>query len=235
MSPVGKKRVLVIEDEDAVSRFLLRTLEAHAYQVRVEASGKLGIQAAIEFRPEVVILDLGLPDLDGQEVLLKLREWLKAPIIVLTARESDEEKVRALDQGADDYLTKPFSMAELLARMRVALRHAESLGQSKETVYRNGDLELDLVSHTVRVGGRRVHLTATEYEILKCLVRNSGKVVTHRALLKEIWGPNSVEHTQYLRVYVGQLRKKLKANAGDPELILTEPGIGYRLTEAPAP
>lgn len=226
-----KKRVLVIEDEDSVSRLLMRTLEAHPYQVRIEATGESGIQAAIEFRPEVVILDLGLPDLDGQEVLLKLREWLKAPIIVLTARESDEEKVRALDQGADDYLMKPFSVAELLARMRVALRHFESLGQSQMTLYRNGKLECDLSGHSVRVAGKRVHLTATEYEILKCLIRNSGKVVTHRVLLKEIWGPNSVEHTQYLRVYVGQLRKKLKSTPGDREIILTEPGIGYRLIE----
>lgn len=224
----SKKRVLIIEDEESVSRFLLNTLESHHYAVRMENTGQGGIQAAIEFRPELVILDLGLPDLDGQSVLLKLREWLKAPIIILTARESDEDKVKALDQGADDYLTKPFSVPELLARIRVALRHFESAGTA--TLYRNGSLECDLDGHTVKVDGELVRLTSTEYDILRVLIKNAGKVVTHRALLKEIWGPNSVEHTQYLRVYVGQLRKKLSSKKHDHDLILTEPGIGYRLS-----
>ncbi len=217
-------RILVIEDEESVSRFLVGTLEANGYQVRAEHTGQKGIQAAIEFRPDLVILDLGLPDIDGQVVLLKLREWLKAPIVILTARESDEDKVRALDQGADDYLTKPFSVAELLARIRVGLRHFESAGKS--AIYRNGSLECDLEGHTVKLDGQLVRLTSTEYDILRLLIKNSGKVVTHRALLKEIWGPNAVEHTQYLRVYVGQLRKKLSGN-----LIVTEPGIGYRLMD----
>lgn len=224
-----KKRILIIEDEESVARFLLSSLESHHYQTRWEASGKAGIQAAIEFRPELVILDLGLPDQDGHQVLLKLREWMKAPVIILTARESDDDKVKALDQGADDYLTKPFSVAELLARIRVGLRHSESL--ANENVYRNRDLECDLSGHTVKMEGKLVRLTATEYDILKVLVKNAGKVVTHRMLLKEIWGPNSVEHTQYLRVYVGQLRKKLKSDLHPEGLILTEPGIGYRLSE----
>lgn len=223
------KRALVIEDEDSVSRFLTNALEANQFQVRVESTGKAGIQAAIEFRPDVVILDLGLPDQDGHMVLLKLREWLKAPIIILTARESDEDKVKALDQGADDYLTKPFSVAELLARIRVALRHFLSTGSA--AVYRNAGLEFDLAARAVKIDGRLVHLTVTEYDILRVLVKNEGKVVTHRALLNEIWGPNSVEHTQYLRVYVGQLRKKLKSSEGRSPLIITEPGVGYRLSE----
>lgn len=224
-----KKRILVIEDEESVSKFLIHCLESNHFSVRTESNGNKGIQAAIEFRPELTILDLGLPDLDGQQVLTKLRDWIKSPIIILTARESDEDKVRALDHGADDYLTKPFSVAELLARIRVALRHSESVGQT--SLYKNASLVCDLSGHIVKVDENLVHLTATEYEILRVLILNAGKVVTHRTLLKEIWGPHSVEHTQYLRVYVGQLRKKLQSKTGDPSLIITEPGIGYRLSE----
>ncbi len=223
------RRILVIEDEESVARFLVSSLEENHYSVRTEISGAKGVQAAIEYRPDLVILDLGLPDIDGQTVLLKLREWMKVPIIILTARESDADKVLALDQGADDYLTKPFSVAELLARIRVGLRHFESVDQS--TIYRNGRLECDFKGHTVMVAGTLVRLTSTEYDILRVLVKNAGKVVTHRALLKEIWGPNSVEHTQYLRVYVGQLRKKLRAEDFTAGLIVTEPGIGYRLMQ----
>lgn len=230
MDPL-KRRILIIEDEEAVSRLLVATLEAQRYQVRVENTGRQGLQAAIEFRPDLVILDLGLPDLDGIQVLVKLREWFKNSILILTARESDDEKVSALDGGADDYLTKPFSVAELLARIRVGLRHAETLSQG--TIYKNGSLECDLEGHTVKVDGSPVRLTATEYDILKVLIKNAGKVVTHRALLKEIWGPNSVEHTQYLRVYVGQLRKKLKSKIHPDDLIVTEPGVGYRLIDLP--
>lgn len=223
------KRILIIEDEDSVSRLLKATLEANQFDTRIERTGKAAIQAAIEYRPTLTILDLGLPDTDGQNVLLKLREWLKSPILILTARESDEDKVKALDQGADDYLTKPFSTAELLARIRVALRHYESVDQMP--VYQNGALYCDLAGHQVKVDNVLVHLTATEFDILRVLIAHAGKVVTHRTLLKEIWGPNSVEHTQYLRVYVGQLRKKLQENANSPSLIVTEPGIGYRLVE----
>lgn len=224
-----KKRVLLIEDEESVSRFLTSSLVTHGFQVRVEANGKSGIQAAIEFRPEVVILDLGLPDIDGHDVLLKLREWLKAPVIVLTARGNDEDKVKALDQGADDYLMKPFSVAELFARIRVVLRRFESVDHSN--IYKNGPLECDLDGHIVKVDGKQVHLTSTEFDILRILIKNAGKVVTHRALLKDIWGPNSVEHTQYLRVYVGQLRKKLKSQQQERDLIVTDLGVGYRLVE----
>jgi len=233
MNPI-RKRILIIEDEESVARFLSSTLEAHQFQVRKEANARAGIQAAIEYRPELIILDLGLPDLDGQNVLTQLREWIRCPIIILTARESDEDKVLALDHGADDYLTKPFSVAELLARIRVALRHSESLDKSSDqsSIYRNGPLECDLAGHTVKVNGKLIALTATEFDILRVFIQNAGKVVTHRTLLKNIWGPNSVEHTQYLRVYVGQLRKKLKTSPESPSLIITEPGVGYRFSDS---
>lgn len=234
MSRAGSpaRRVLVVEDEPTVARLLVRELESSDCQVRTAVDGASAVQAAIEFRPELVLLDLGLPDLDGLEVLLKLRGWLTCPIIVLTARDSDADKVRALDQGADDYLTKPFSVAELLARVRVAFRHARSAEVPQGCVYRRGACSVDLEARIVRVDDQPVHLTATEYDILRCLIRHAGRVVTHRALLNEIWGPNSVEHTQYLRVYIGQLRKKLYSSTDTSELIATEPGVGYRLAEA---
>ncbi|RYZ63596.1 MAG: response regulator transcription factor [Proteobacteria bacterium] len=222
-----RRRVLVIEDERPVARFLKASLESADYDVRTEENGARGIQVAIEFRPDLLILDLGLPDLDGIEVLTRLRQWMTAPILILTARETDDDKVRALDLGADDYLTKPFSLAELQARMRVALRHCERGGNHSQ-IYKNGSLICDLEGHVVQVNGHTLKLTATEYDILKILIRLNGRVVTHRALLKEIWGPNSVEHTQYLRVYVGQLRKKLRAHDPDQDFIQTDPGVGYR-------
>jgi two-component system KDP operon response regulator KdpE len=227
MNKPVKKRVLIVEDEISVCRFLRATLEAHQYEIREESSGAKGIQAAIEFRPDIVILDLGLPDMQGQDVLQKIRSWSSVPVLILTAVDADEAKVKALDAGADDYLTKPFSVPELLARIRVALRHSGSADTS--SIFVLGPLSVDLSGHVVKVLGETVRLTATEHDILKVLVRNAGKVVTHRTLLKEIWGPNSVEHTQYLRVYVGQLRKKLHLSEAVPEIILTEPGIGYRL------
>lgn len=219
------QRVLIIEDDPGVSRFLASSLEGGGYQVRVEGTGQGGLQAAIEFRPELIVLDLGLPDLDGQTVLHRLREWCQAPILILTARESDADKVAALDHGADDYLTKPFSVDELQARVRVAFRHAAALAPADE--YVRGPFTCRLADRSVRVDGRAIALTATEFDILRVLIKHAGKVVTHRMLLKEIWGPNSVEHVQYLRVYVGQLRKKLKPADGTP-LIATEAGVGYR-------
>jgi two-component system KDP operon response regulator KdpE len=220
------RRVLIIDDEPSVCTFLRVSLMAADYEVREEHTGRAGIQAAIDLRPEIIILDLGLPDLSGQEVLLKIREWSKVPILILTVRDSDEDKVAALDAGADDFLTKPFSVIELLARMRTALRHAEGFAPSP--VFKQGNLEVDLAGHTVKVGAREVHLTSTEFDILKVFIKNVGKVVTHRSILKEVWGPNLVEHNQYLRVYVGHLRKKLQ-EAGLTDIILTEPGVGYRL------
>lgn len=219
------KKVLVIDDEESICSFLKVSLEANSFQVRVENNGRDGIQAAIEFRPDIVILDLGLPDIDGFEVLAKIREWSSVPIIVLTVMDSEEDKVKGLDAGADDYLTKPFSVPELLARVRVALRHSENKDGSPKFVSQN--LEVDLSTHTVKLSGKNISLTATEYDILKVLIQYAGKVVTHRVLLKEVWGPNLVEHTQYLRVYVGHLRKKLKTEFGE-DFIVTEPGVGYR-------
>jgi two-component system KDP operon response regulator KdpE len=223
---MNERRVLVIDDEASVAKLLRMSLELQGFTVRTEASGAAGLQAAIEFRPEVVVLDLGLPDLDGFEVLSRLREWSRVPVVVLTVQDRDDEKVRALDGGADDFVTKPFSVPELLARLRVALRHANPGGGTP--LVRLGPLEVDFSGHLVKMESREVRLTSTEFDLLTVLVKNAGKVVTHRVLLKEVWGPNATEHTQYLRVYMGQIRKKLK-HAG-PDLIITEPGVGYRLT-----
>jgi two-component system KDP operon response regulator KdpE len=183
----------------------------------------------------VVILDLGLPDLDGQEVLVRLREWYTSPIIVLSARDQESQKIRALDHGADDYLTKPFGIGELLARMRVALRHRGTRMDASITTYLHGDLEVDLSTRRVTLGGQPQHLTPTEYALLARLVRSAGRVVTHRALLADVWGPEYVEHTHYLRLYLGQLRAKLEAEPAEPRHLLTEPGVGYRLAEPDDP
>ncbi|MGE4107712.1 MAG: response regulator [Bacteriovoracia bacterium] len=222
-----KSKILVIDDETSICKFLRASLESGQYEVGEAHSAQEGIQSAIAFRPDLVILDLGLPDRSGHEVLRELREWSKIPIIVLTVQDADEDKVKALDHGADDYLTKPFSVPELLARIRVALRHAHE-GQGTP-LFKEGPLEVDRAGHTVKVKGKLIKLTATEYDLLKVLVDNAGKVVTHRMLLNTVWGPNSVEHTQYLRVYMGQIRKKLQVDESVPELIVTEPGVGYRL------
>lgn len=222
---MSERRVLVIDDETSVAKLLRMSLELQHFAVRTEATGAAGLQAAIEFRPEVIVLDLGLPDIDGFEVLRRLREWSKVPVVVLTVQDRDEDKVRALDGGADDFVTKPFSVPELLARVRVALRHATPGAGSP--VVNVGPLEMDFSGHTVKMEGREVRLTSTEFDLLAVLVKNVGKVVTHRVLLKEVWGPNATEHTQYLRVYMGQIRKKLKYEGSD--LIVTEPSVGYRL------
>jgi two-component system KDP operon response regulator KdpE len=221
-----KRRILIVDDEDTIRRVLRATLISHGYDTREAVSGAEAVQFAIEYRPELIVLDLGLPDLSGIEVLQKIRAWSPVPILILTAHDSEAEKVNALDLGADDYLTKPFSVPELLARLRVAFRHRT--GAVTGQPLRFGKLEVDLEGHRVKVAGVPIHLTVTEFDILRILMSYSGKVVTHRNLLKEIWGPNSVEHTQYLRVYVGQLRKKLRQAGDSEERILTEPGVGYR-------
>ena len=184
---------------------------------------------AASLRPEIILLDLGLPDKSGLEVLRELREWTQVPVIVLTVLDSDNDKILALDGGADDYVTKPFSVPELLVRMRVALRHSQGVAEKKDL--KSGPLTVDLPGHTVLVDGEMVKLTATEFNILKVLIKHKGKVVTHRMILNEVWGPNSVEHTHYLRVYVGALRKKLKTREDIPEVIVTEAGVGYRLLD----
>jgi two-component system KDP operon response regulator KdpE len=221
--------VLIIDDEVQIRRLLRICLEANGYRAIEAASGQEGIVQAAQGRPDVVILDLGLPDRDGLSVLQLLREWSRVPVLVLSVRDREEDKVAALDHGADDYVTKPFSTMELLARLRVALRHARP--DAEVTVFRSGRLEVDLTARVVRVNGREVRLTATEYSLLRLFVQHSGKVLTHRQILREVWGPNAVEQTHYLRVYIAHLREKLEVDAAQPQLILTESGVGYRLVE----
>ncbi len=220
--------VLVIEDESQMRRFLRVSLANAGYQVVEAETGEDGLAQAASRNPDLILLDLGLPDQDGVVVTARLREWAKAPIIVLSARGREEDKVTALDQGADDYLTKPFGVSELLARIRVALRHAATaeVGVSEFVV---GELKVDFVRRQVFVKSREVHLTPLEYKLLALLVRNAGRVLTHRQLLREVWGPNYVDHTHYLRVYMGQLRHKLEESPGRPEYLVTEPGVGYRI------
>ena len=220
---------LIIDDEVQIRRLLRLTLEAHGYRVFEAANGQSGLVEAGQRRPDVVLLDLGLPDLDGVTVLKRLREWSRVPVVVLSVRDQEEDKIAALDHGADDYVTKPFSTGELLARLRVAQRH--TLPAPEVAVFRSGEVEVDFVRRAVSRAGKEVKLTATEYSLLALLARHAGRVMTHRQLLREVWGPNAVEHTHYLRVYVAHLREKLEADANQPQLLVTEAGVGYRLME----
>ncbi|QDK37599.1 response regulator [Bdellovibrio sp. NC01] len=226
----NQRRVLVIDDEASIRKLLRVSLEANSYHIDEAKSATEGLQMAASLRPEIILLDLGLPDKSGLEVLKEIRAWSQVPVIVLTVLDSENDKVTALDGGADDYVTKPFSVPELLVRMRVALRHANGIVQDKKDL-KSGPLVVDLPGHTALVDGELIKLTATEFNILKVLIKHKGKVVTHRMILNEVWGPNSVEHTHYLRVYVGALRKKLKTRDDIPELIQTEAGVGYRLLD----
>ena len=219
--------VLVVDDEAQMRRLLQINLEAAGYKVHLASSGKEGVQQAAMVRPEVVVLDLGLPDEDGIEVLKKIREWATIPVLILSVRASEQDIVRALDAGADDYLTKPFRTGELLARVRTALRHRQFTEQGE--VFVMGNLSVDLGARIVKRNGEIVKLTPTEYSLLSLFVRNAGKVLTHRYILQQVWGPAFEEESQYSRVYVGQLRKKLEDDPSDPKLFLTESGIGYRL------
>ncbi len=222
--------VLIIEDEPQVRRFLRATLVGHGYQVIEAREGQEGLREAATRNPDLVLLDLGLPDVDGVEVTRQLRGWTLTPIIVLTARDQESDKIEALDAGADDYLTKPFGAGELLARIRVALRHAnQNREASRDPLFCVGDLRVDLAARTVTVAEREVHLTPTEYKLLAILIRYSGKVITHRQLLKEVWGLAYADHTNYLRVFMAQLRHKLEADPARPRYLLTEPGVGYRI------
>jgi two-component system KDP operon response regulator KdpE len=229
-----KPLVLVIEDEPQMRKFVRISLESHDYRVIEAATAAEGLQQATAYTPDLVLLDLGLPDTDGMEVTVRLREWSAVPILVISARSQEDTKVKALDQGADDYLTKPFGAAELLARIRVALRHAASSKDAPAVVVEIGaDLRVDLVKRVVTVGGAEVHLTPIEYKLLTTLVKHAGMVMTHRQLLEQVWGPGHAHQMQYLRVYMTQLRHKLEKNPARPKHLLTEPGIGYRLKTEP--
>lgn len=221
-------RVLVVDDELQIRRFLRIALEANGYRVFETATGGEAIQEAARTRPDLVILDMSLPDIDGLEVLRRLREWTSTPTIILSVRDAERDKVAALDAGADDYLTKPFSLEELLARLRVAQRHAQP--GDNQTVFRAGNVTVDLAHRQVTKGGEVIRLTPTEYALLRLLVQHAGKVLTHRQILKEVWGPEYMDETHYLRVYFAQLRQKLEDDPALPQLILTEPGVGYRLS-----
>lgn len=225
--PVSGARILIIDDEKQIRRMLRAALSGYGYDIAEASSGHEGLSQAAIFHPDLIVLDLGLPDIDGIEVVKRLREWTKTPVIILSVREEEEDKIRALDAGADDYVTKPFSMGELLARIRVAMRHL--VKSEDEPVLTFNELIVDMAHRIVTIRGEEIRLTPTEYEILKYLVLQAGRVVTHGQLLRAIWGPNYQEHTQYLRVYVGQLRRKIEADPSRPVYIITEPGVGYRL------
>ena len=220
--------ILIIEDEVQMQRFLRASLGGNGYQVLQAATAQDGLAQAGARSPDLILLDLGLPDLDGLEVTQHLRSWAKGPIIVISARGKEEDKIRALDAGADDYLTKPFGVGELLARIRVALRRSAH-GDGGASEFSMGDVKVDLVKRSVTKAEVEVHLTPIEFKLLTTLVKNAGRVITHRQLLSEVWGRNSGEQTHYLRVYMGQLRHKLEDNPSRPRFLTTEPGVGYRL------
>jgi len=221
--------VLVVDDEPQVRRFLRASLPHQGYRLIEAASGEEALREASTRGPDAVLLDLGLPDLDGVEVTRRLREWTTVPIVVLSARGQERDKIEALDAGADDYLTKPFGIGELLARLRVALRHAARASDSGEPVFEQGDLRIDLAAQRVFSRGQEVRLTRTEYRLLALLAKHAGRVLTHRQLLKDVWGPGSVNESHYLRVYMGQLRHKLEEDPARPRHLVTEIGVGYRL------
>jgi two-component system KDP operon response regulator KdpE len=221
--------VLVIEDEPEIRRFLRSSLGTEQYRVVEAETGERGVTEAGTHKPDLAIVDLGLPDLDGVEVIRRIRAWSPMPIIVLSARAREQAKVQALDAGADDYITKPFGIGELLARVRVALRHVARTAGSGATKLRFADVEADLEHRRITRAGREVHLTPIEFRLLACLGRHLGMVVTHRQLLREVWGPSHVEHTHYLRIYMKQLREKLEHDPIRPSHLLTETGVGYRL------
>ncbi len=232
--PDEKELILLIEDEPQMRRFLRITLQGHGYRLVEAATAQEGLMQAATRNPDVVLLDLGLPDLDGLEVTARLREWTQTPIVVISAREQEQDKVKALDAGADDYLTKPFSAEELMARIRVALRHvARQTAGKQEPVFVLQNLRVDLAQRQVFIDNAEIHLTPIEYKLLTVLVRHAGKVITHRQLLQEVWGPAHVNEVQYLRVYMTQLRHKLENDPTRPRFLMNEPGIGYRLKYDP--
>lgn len=221
--------ILLIEDEPEIRRFLRTTLPAHGFRLYEASTGKDGLTEAQARNPDLLLLDLGLPDVDGTDIIREVREWTSTPIIVLSARDMEQIKVAALDLGADDYVTKPFGIEELLARIRTALRHASQSAEVSEPVFALGDMRADLGRRQVSMAGKEIHLTPIEYKLLTTLIRHAGKVMTHRQLLKEVWGPLHVEEGHYLRVYMRQLRNKLERNPAHPRHLVTELGVGYRL------
>ena len=232
--PDDKELILLIEDEPQMRRFLRITLQSNGYRLVETETGAEGLLQAASRNPDVVLLDLGLPDMDGFEVTTRLREWTQTPVIVISAREQEQDKVKALDAGADDYLTKPFNAGELLARIRVALRHVlRQRSGRQEPVFSLYNLRVDLALRQVFLDNREVHLTPIEYKLLTTLIRHAGKVITHRQLLTEVWGAAHVNEVQYLRVYMTQLRHKLEIDPARPRFLMNEPGIGYRLKYEP--
>jgi two-component system, OmpR family, KDP operon response regulator KdpE len=230
----AKPVVLVVDDEPQMRKFIRISLSSQNYRVVEASSGAEGLQQASAYTPDIVLLDLGLPDMDGLEVTKRVREWSAMPILVISARGQEESKIKALDEGADDYLTKPFGAGELIARIRVALRHAARIAGTPTTVVQIGDdVRVDLVKRIVLVRGQEVHLTPIEYKLLAALVKHAGMVLTHRHLLEQVWGPGHAHQMQYLRVYMTQLRHKLESEPARPKFLVTETGIGYRLRVEP--
>jgi two-component system, OmpR family, KDP operon response regulator KdpE len=220
--------ILVIDDEPQIQRAIRTILTEKGFHVSTASRGEEGLTLAAANEPDIIILDLGLPDMDGVEVCTRLREWTQCPIIILSVRDSERDKVAALDKGADDYLTKPFGIEELLARVRVALRHSTNRQGTQNKVIHAGTLTIDLAWHNVKRGDEEIRLTATEYKLLSYLAANHGRVLTHHSILTNVWDPADANHTEYLRVYMRQLRKKLELDPENPQIIITEPGIGYR-------
>ena len=228
---MAEPHILVIDDEPQILRALRTILTAHRYRVTVASRGEEGLALAAIENPDLIILDLGLPDIDGVTVCANLRGWTQTPIIVLSVRESERDKVQALDKGADDYLVKPFGIEELLARIRVALRHSAQSKGTREPVITAGELVIDLASHVVTRSGVEVKLTATEFKLLAYLASNSDRILTHRSILDHVWGPEYIDNVEYLRVFMSQLRKKLEADPKQPTHLISEPGIGYRFIQ----
>jgi two-component system KDP operon response regulator KdpE len=228
MEPV----ILVVEDEAQMMRFLRAALQSHGYRVVEASTGAEALALATSHNPELVLLDLGLPDADGIDITRRLREWCTAPILVISARGQEQDKVNALDAGADDYVTKPFGTEELLARMRAALRRQVRTDDAPGAVIEIGALRVDLARRVVTRDGTEVHLTPTEYRLLSLLAKNAGKVLTHRQILRDVWGPGAVENTHYVRVQMAELRRKLEPDVARPRWLVTEPGVGYRLRES---
>lgn len=225
----AQTQLLIVEDEPEIRKFLRITLEQHGYTINEALTGSEGLKRITTYPPDLVVLDLGLPDMDGTQLIASVREWSQIPIIVLSAREREQDKVAALESGADDYLSKPFGTNELLARIKVALRHAARTNSKEEAAFEQGGLKVDLASRQVWADGQEIRLTPTEYKLLAVLVKHAGKVVTHKQLLQDVWGKNAATQSHYLRIHTQHLREKLHDNAAQPKYILTEPGIGYRL------